>query len=320
MNKQQKIKIGIIAVVLVLVVVIVAVAIVTVGGSTKPYDSHMELAQQYLDDLQYEQAIAEYKAAIEIEPKNGEAYLALADIYVQQGNYEAAINVLNQGLGQIEDERLEVCLQKLEEEYAEVQQKKQLEQVENAGSEIDENIDDNKQEVFYYTSGAIWLIYEYGENGNLVKETLYDETGEITSIREYDENGNLVKYGLDVVYWTVFEYAENEKLVKETSFYDNEMPKLMREYDSNANLVKETYYYEDGTISQIDEYDSDGNHTKFIRYNTDGTINGHWWTREGNKTTDYNADGTIYQYTIVEGSRGTIYNADGTIKGHVTYE
>lgn len=166
MNKKQKIRIGIIAAVLVVVVAIAAAVIVAVGGNTSTYEKHMELAQQYLDELQYEQAIAEYKAAIEIEPNNAEAYLALVEVYVQQGDYGAALEVLSNGIEQTQDERLRERLEKLQAQY-------------------NGSVRSSNQNIEYYESGEALSICEYDENGSLVRTTWYSESGEVERIDEY---------------------------------------------------------------------------------------------------------------------------------------
>lgn len=66
-GKSQRIEVGIFAAVIamviaitVVVIAIIVVVMATVEGNASSYDSHKELTQRYLDDLQYEQAMAEY--------------------------------------------------------------------------------------------------------------------------------------------------------------------------------------------------------------------------------------------------------------------
>ncbi len=91
MKKQSKLLIGITAGVLLIAVIVITAVLMASGSDGRKYAKHIETAQQYMDELQYEQAIAEYRAAIEIEPNNAEAYRALAEVYVQTGDYESAI-------------------------------------------------------------------------------------------------------------------------------------------------------------------------------------------------------------------------------------
>ena len=116
MKKQPKLLIGIIAAIAVLAVVIISIVMSVAGGSKDTYDSHMELAQRYLDELQYEQAIAEYEVAIAIDPKNPEAYLGLAEVYVTMDDIEKALDVLAEGYEQTESARIVARQRELEEE------------------------------------------------------------------------------------------------------------------------------------------------------------------------------------------------------------
>lgn len=117
MKKQPKLFIGIIASITVIVAVVIAIVITAVGGSKDTYNSHMELAQRYLNELKYEQAIAEYNLAIAIQPNNVDAYLALAEIYVNMEDYESAISVLESGIEQTGSDELANYLEKVMETY-----------------------------------------------------------------------------------------------------------------------------------------------------------------------------------------------------------
>lgn len=116
MKKQSKLLIGIIAAIAVLAVVAISIVMTAAGGSKDTYNSHIELAQRYLDELQYEQAIAEYEAAIAIEPKNEDAYLGLAQVYVSMGDIEKALEVLIDGYTQTGSDKIITRLKELEVE------------------------------------------------------------------------------------------------------------------------------------------------------------------------------------------------------------
>ncbi|MCQ2521946.1 MAG: DUF6273 domain-containing protein [Lachnospiraceae bacterium] len=80
----------------------------------------LKLANQYLDEMQYEMAIASYTKAIEIDPKNVEAYEGLANTYVAMADeaiiagdigaaieyYENAIVALDTGEAETGDKKL----------------------------------------------------------------------------------------------------------------------------------------------------------------------------------------------------------------------
>lgn len=87
------------------VCIVAAAVIFSIGsGTDKRLAEQLDLAERYLSELDYEQAIIAYQAAIEIDPKCEEAYLGLADIYIEQEKYEEAVEILEAGLAQIDSE------------------------------------------------------------------------------------------------------------------------------------------------------------------------------------------------------------------------
>ncbi len=108
-KKKSKLPVVIAAVVAVVIVagVILGVAIFSQSARTeKRIKDSLELAQHYMDELDYEQAIASYKAVLEIDPKNVEAYHGIADAYVGLERYEDAIAIMSEGYNQTTDESL----------------------------------------------------------------------------------------------------------------------------------------------------------------------------------------------------------------------
>ena len=71
------------------------------------WQEHLDLGQKYLLDGNYEQAIIEFNKVIEIEPKNVDAYLGLAEAYVAAGDYDSAISVLEKGYAETENQALQ---------------------------------------------------------------------------------------------------------------------------------------------------------------------------------------------------------------------
>ena len=65
-----------------------------IAGWQEQYD----LGMRYLQEGDYEQAIVAFTAAIEIDPKQVDAYINLANIYVEQEDYENAVSILQKGL------------------------------------------------------------------------------------------------------------------------------------------------------------------------------------------------------------------------------
>lgn len=61
----------------------------------------LQLADRYLKEMNYEQAIMEFQKILEIDPKNVEAYLGLSEAYEKLGDSGKAIEVLENGIGNV---------------------------------------------------------------------------------------------------------------------------------------------------------------------------------------------------------------------------
>ena len=97
-------------------VIAVIIAVVFINFSPKEsvdISSLMSTAQKYLVDNQYEQAIAEFKKVIDLDPMNADAYLGLADAYIGIGDTDSAVEILEKGYELTGDERLKKMLDEL---------------------------------------------------------------------------------------------------------------------------------------------------------------------------------------------------------------
>ena len=61
----------------------------------------LDLGHKYMTELNYDQAVIAYNKVLEIDPKNVEAYLALADIYEHQGDMDKARETLEKALAEV---------------------------------------------------------------------------------------------------------------------------------------------------------------------------------------------------------------------------
>lgn len=117
MNNQKSKKRIFIALGIMLAVLIVAVtAVFVLGGQSGKGKAGklLDLGEKYLDELDYEQALACFNEALEIDPKNEQIYLKLAETYIAMGEPEKAVKVLEDGLEQTESEELRQALEKAE--------------------------------------------------------------------------------------------------------------------------------------------------------------------------------------------------------------
>ena len=304
MSKRQKIEAGIFAAILasviaimVVVVAIVVVVMATVGGSKNPYDRHMELAQRYLDDLQYEQAIAEYKAAIEIEPKNEEAYLALADIYVQQGDYEAALDILNQGLEQTESGELKMRAETVSRQYeaAQALQAEQVRKEEQLAREAEEERENEEKEreeaerakeIAYSQHMEAAKQYIMEENyGQALKEyeaalELYPDRADVylamaelyVQMEDFETAWKVLKQGITKTNDERLEnYLHEIRAGKTETLHTNDGKTIINYYGDNGNIETKIVYDANGMVSSIAEFNANGNMMKLTQY-SDGEI------------------------------------------------
>ncbi len=254
MKKQSKMIIGITAGAMLVAVIAIVAVLMASGSDSRNYAKHMESAQHYMDGLDYEQAIAEYRAAIEIEPNNVEAYRALAELYVQTGDYEAAIAVLNQGMEQMSSEELSDYIEEVQAAYEE-QQKELVEATVQEESVAEDSQEQTLEEMdedrynHYLEQAEQEQRQEEGQKAQSQQEISQAETQDSEELAEENDAKKEVLYYPDGSYW-------------------------VEEYDGNGNRVKGTHYNADETLNFYDiyEYDGNGNNVRDTHYNADGTL------------------------------------------------
>lgn len=137
--RKKSVKIMLLLIVLLVVMGIVGMNAQSAQGR-KEYNGHIEAAEKYLTELDYEQAIAEYTLALEIEPNaeevlNGleQTYLAYAQSVADGGDYERAVSILEEGYAVTGRESLKDKsneFQALQEQLAAEQSKAESEELE----------------------------------------------------------------------------------------------------------------------------------------------------------------------------------------------
>lgn len=128
MNKKSLIAI-IIAVIAVLVGVFVFIT-TSAKNPDRELKLQLDLGARYLQENNYEQAIAAFDVAISIDPKCSEAYIGLANTYVAMakeaiasgdtelamGYYDMAIEVLERGINETDDDQLKDLLEDIKQD------------------------------------------------------------------------------------------------------------------------------------------------------------------------------------------------------------
>lgn len=298
MKKLSKINLMLVGGILLAVTIVIIAVLIVSGSDSRKYQKHMEAAQQYMDELQYEQAIAEYELAIEIEPNNAKAYKKLAELYVEIEDYESAIAVLNHGIEQTDSKRLSHYLEEVKADFGKnqvqmvqgqlVQKQSEQEQMEVPQEEIQKDLQESvlgdgpREETVYMDDGS-YRIDEYDENGSIVKSSSYgaDEKLRFYTINERDESGNLIKtgwYNADGTLWNINEYESNGNLVfpQMPIILPSEPVKFsLPEEDSEKMVILETamecFAVEISIFSEEEQFDA--NVSYYIGYfQEDGTV------------------------------------------------
>ena len=99
------------------ITVIVATALIGIGiynATSNRLNRQLRLGQKYLLEQDYEQAVVEFDKAIQIDPMNVAAYLGKAEAYIQQGNWEMAIDTLETGYELTENDEIKKKLDELQ--------------------------------------------------------------------------------------------------------------------------------------------------------------------------------------------------------------
>lgn len=75
----------------------VLLSLVLLTACSNAWQKHYDLGMKYLSDGNYEEAIIEFEAAIEIDDKKAEAYVGLVEANVQSGKADKAFEVAKEG-------------------------------------------------------------------------------------------------------------------------------------------------------------------------------------------------------------------------------
>lgn len=116
MKNGKKILLFIISILVILLAVANVFLYIHVTSPAQKAGKQLNLGQQYLLELEYEEAVAAFEIVIEIEPKNVAAYMGMAEAYIGMGDIDQAIRVLKRGYRETGDEELGSLLEQLEAE------------------------------------------------------------------------------------------------------------------------------------------------------------------------------------------------------------
>lgn len=98
----------IVTAIIILIAILAAVLLLTKGtGTKKQYEDLLASGNRYLEELDYENAEIAFLEAIKVDPKKPDAYIQLADVYVDQGKIDEAEEILDEADEIIDDEAID---------------------------------------------------------------------------------------------------------------------------------------------------------------------------------------------------------------------
>ena len=195
---------GIVAVAVLMILVLAVTGITVITSPPFRYARQLSLAQKYLDELDYDQAIAAYKAAIEIDPKKPDAYEALAELYVEMESPEEALEVLQEGIDETGDE-------KLEKFFAEVEEQSVNQMVSDVGDEEYSNVETDDKDI--ENEGTSDINEDKTKTDAADSDDgSYIRNGDYVIFGSYEQDGDLSN-GPEPIEWEVIDENDGEMLL-----------------------------------------------------------------------------------------------------------
>ncbi len=232
-----------------------------------------------------------------------QAYLGIADVYIRRGDYDGALEILQEGLEKTDgNEEIAAKIEEIESGTITDSSGNIRKRIAYDGNgsqqwyhEFTYNADGTQASITSYDSSGSQtghVDFAYDENGYQVVSYYYDnETGEVCKIEyEYDDSGNCER-----AVW----YEADGSLSMSLYYY----------YDSDGNIATIEYYGSDGESHDTEyyEYDDQGNATKMTHINYQGNLS-YYQTYEYNsvgnrvRTSHYDSDGELNFVQIAIGA------------------
>ena len=273
------------------------------AGWKEQYD----LGIRYVNEAKYEEAILAFNKALEIDPKQAPVYIALAEAYVQQGEYTTAREILHQGIENAGDTTdILDALTKLEQGTVDIQPSGGIIQPSQdmpayVKTEKSENPDGSYSIIFFDKKGMAVRFEHYFADGTPVEfsNITYDYYPDGTPkakfrlswspdfpgeyyprITAYNPDGSTKWYSWysPLVLNAEFVYipeTDSYGIMATEDFHSStgNLTSYLIEFDDNGMLQKETYYESDGSTDYyvISQCDDNGNVIRSDYYQPDGT-------------------------------------------------
>lgn len=242
---------------------LVAVVIVgfTVNSSERKLKKQLDLAQQYMDEMNYEQAVAAYLVAIEIDENCEEAYIGAANAYLGLDDMEGAISILEKGYDTTQGADIKKLLDELNEKVLQEEKAQKIaDDTENTDLSASEqnneqqsnnaNIkkDGNKNDVYSgeydeskleYLTDTDWFVTQVIDDGCIVLQ--YPAKGDLPLLF-INADGDIIYEGLTDSFYGesyITEYEGKPAIVdlRMEDFESNNFTRTL--LDMKGNVIKE---------------------------------------------------------------------------------
>lgn len=130
-----KVFLAILVVLLLVGVGVVSFMFISKASHDRKVKDQLALAEQYLDELQYEEAIAAYMAVLDLEPANEDAADGLTDTYIKwaescaaDGDYDKALEILQNADDRASSKKIKKQVSEIEAQQEAYQEQLRIEQ------------------------------------------------------------------------------------------------------------------------------------------------------------------------------------------------
>jgi len=247
----------------------------------------LDLGERYLLKLDYEQAVAQFLAVIEIEPMNARAYIGAAKAYIALGRTDDAIAVLERGYETTDDAGISAMLVGLTtaaiptEVITEVPQDS-------------ETLAATQRGAFAYAGARVEMYYADGSLCSVSTSLGVQEDGKIHSETKFSNSS--------ATRTVLYEGADERTLFAETYDLDGVLfVETVLELSTEGKPLLATLSY---GLRYVYLYTTDGSYIGYDEY-SDDTLIRHARYEDG-KTVCYAPDGTMDFYEIYYDAEGNI--------------
>lgn len=328
---KKKFPIWLIVIIAAVIIAVAAFAVVHImnENTAKRLQSCLDSGNKYLDEMEYELAIASFEEAISIDPQNVDGYIGIVEAYIRMNDMDNAYKWAKQGYEATGDDRLKEYMDMIE-----------------SGNIYDALGYLHRESFFENNELLTYVQYTYDKNGRRDEVSRYNPDGSLafSDHNIYDEDGNCT-HGAG---WLMTRNAEGTTVVIRVS--DNQTEGNVHthvEYDESGAVVESgvTTYAENGMDYEYFGYDADGvqnshcvktytedkQEKKIINYDRDGNlmqILTNEYDDHGNRilTTYEHEEGVIFSqtaYTYDDKDRpisSVTHNGEGEVTGREEWE